>query len=102
MTYFGHSGSTTLGYNLDNPQAYSNKGKYPLFIALGCNAGDFFNFNTKRFIADETLSEMYVLAENRGTIGFIASTHFGIVHYLDVWNTQAYKALAATNLQKEE
>lgn len=97
MTYFGHSAATTLSFNLDDPQAYDNKGKYPLFIALGCNAGDFFNFNTKRFIADETLSEKYVLAEDRGTIGFIASTHFGIVHYLDIWNTHAYKALATTD-----
>lgn len=97
MTYFGHSSSNTLAYNLDDPDVYDNKGKYPLFIALGCNVGDFFNFNTKRLIADETLSEKYVLAEDRGTIGFIASTHFGIVHYLDVWNTQAYKALAATD-----
>lgn len=97
MTYFGHSGSSTLSYNLDDPQAYNNKGKYPLFIALGCNAGDFFNFSAKRFIADETISEKYVLAEDRGTIGFIASTHFGIVHYLDVWNSQAYKELAATD-----
>ena len=97
MTYFGHSAATSLEFNLDNPQAYDNKGKYPLFVALGCNAGDFFNFSTSRFIRDETLSEKYVLAEDRGTIGFIASTHFGIVGYLDIWNTQASRAFSATH-----
>src|SRR6185436_6904325 len=32
LTYFGHSSSTTLEFNLDNPQAYSNQGKYPIFL----------------------------------------------------------------------
>jgi hypothetical protein len=55
MTYFGHSGATSLEFNLDNPQSYENKGKYPLFIVLGCSAGDFLiliqsaSLQTKRF-----------------------------------------------------
>lgn len=95
MTYFGHSASNTLEFNLESPQAYDNKGKYPFFIALGCNAGNFFNFNTVRFISDETISEKFVLAKDRGTIGFIASTHFGIPYYLDKWNTVFYEEIAA-------
>jgi flagellar hook assembly protein FlgD len=100
ITYFGHSSSTTLEFNLDNPENYNNQGKYPLFIGLGCNAGNFFNYNTIRFIKKETISEKYVLAPDRGTIGFIASTHFGIVHYLDIWNTRAYKQIASTSYGK--
>ncbi len=100
MTYFGHSSASTLEFNLDDPENYNNQGKYPLFIALGCNAGSFFNYNTLRFVSKETISEKYVLAPNRGTIGFIASTHFGIVHYLDIWNTRFYKRLANTSYGK--
>ncbi|HRF24366.1 MAG TPA: C25 family cysteine peptidase, partial [Chitinophagaceae bacterium] len=48
LTYFGHSSASTLEFNLDNPDQYNNQGKYPVMIVLGCNAGNFFNFNTQR------------------------------------------------------
>ncbi|MDZ4794884.1 MAG: C25 family cysteine peptidase [Bacteroidota bacterium] len=95
MTYFGHSSASTLEFNLDNPDAYNNPGKYPVTIVMGCNAGNFFNFSTLRFSTKETLSEKFVLANQRGSIAFIASSHFGIVHYLDIYNTRTYTA--ATN-----
>lgn len=97
ITYFGHSSASTLEFNLDNPENYNNQGKYPVFIALGCNAGDFFNYNATRFVSKETISEKYNLSPNRGTIGFIASSHFGIVHYLDIWNAHAYKRISGTS-----
>jgi hypothetical protein len=93
ITYFGHSSSSTLEFNLDNPENYNNFKKYPIFIGLGCNAGNFFRYNPVRFQTKETLSEKYVLAPDRGTIAFIASTHFGIVHYLDIWATRAYREI---------
>ncbi len=96
VTYFGHSSATTLEYNLDNPQNYNNQGKYPLFILLGCNAGNFFTFNAGRLEAKETISEKYVLAKDRGGIASIASTSLGIVHYLDIHNTETYNAITKT------
>jgi hypothetical protein len=93
MTYFGHSSSTTLEFNLNNPDQYNNQGKYPVFIGLGCNAGDFYNYNPIRFNVKETLSEKFTLAANRGTIGFIASSHFGIVEYLNIYNTRLYRGI---------
>jgi hypothetical protein len=100
ITYFGHSSSTTLEFNLDDPQNYQNFGKYPLFIGMGCNAGNFFNYSSTRFITKETISEKYVLAPDRGTIGFIASTHFGIVHYLNIWAERAYANISYKNYGK--
>jgi hypothetical protein len=94
MTYFGHSSASTLEFNLDNPDQYNNQGKYPVTIVMGCNAGNFFNFNTLRFLTKETLSEKFVLADQRGSIAFVASSHLGIVHYLDIVNTQTYGAAA--------
>ncbi len=93
LTYFGHSSATTLEYNLDNPQNYNNQGKYPLFVLLGCNAGNFFNFNLARLQVKETISERYVLAQERGSIASIASTHLGIVHYLDIYNQRNYTSI---------
>jgi len=90
ITYFGHSSTTVLDFNLDNPEQYNNHGKYPIFIAMGCQAGNFFNFSTARFFVKETLSEKLVLTPERGSISFLASSHFGIPHYLDIYNTKTY------------
>jgi hypothetical protein len=100
MTYFGHSSATTLEFNLDNPDQYNNAGKYPITIVMGCNAGNFFNFNTLRLLSKETLSEKFVLADQRGSIAFIASTHFGIVHYLDIMNTKTMGAASVSHYGK--
>ncbi len=94
LTYFGHSSASTLEFNLDNPQNYDNQGKYPVFIVMGCNAGSFYNFNLARFATKETISEKFVLAKDRGAIAFLASTHLGIVHYLDIYNSRNYRAIS--------
>jgi len=96
LTYFGHSSASTLEFNLDNPQNYDNQGKYPVFIVMGCNAGSFYNFNAARFSTKETISEKFVLAKDRGAIAFLASTHLGIVHYLDIYNTRNYRSMSTT------
>lgn len=100
MTYFGHSSATTLEFNLDNPENYNNFGKYPMFIGLGCNVGNFFGYTPNRLLSREALSEKYVLAPDRGTIGLIGSTHFGIVHYLNIWANRAYQQMAYKNYDK--
>lgn len=97
LTYFGHSSASTLEFNLDNPNGYNNQGKYPLFILLGCNAGNFYNFNLARLSTKETISERFVLADQRGSIAALASTHLGIVHYLDIYNS---KMMTATSVDK--
>ena len=90
LVYFGHSSATVLDFNLDNPEEYNNPQKYPLFIAMGCLAGNFFNYNQARFYTKETLSERWLLTPNRGAIAFLATSHFGIPHYLDIYNTKTY------------
>ncbi|MFI5185555.1 MAG: C25 family cysteine peptidase, partial [Chitinophagales bacterium] len=94
ILYFGHSSSTTLDFNLDDPSAYNNPGKYPIFIALGCNAGSLYNFNQARLYTNETISENFVLAPDRGSIAFLATTSLGIVQYLDIINSSNYKAIS--------
>ena len=90
LTYFGHSSSTTLEFNLDNPQSYNNQGKYPVFFVNGCNAGNFYTYYPQRMLVNETLSEKFVLAKQRGSIAFLASTHFGIVNYLNIFLSSLY------------
>lgn len=93
VSYFGHSSSTTLEFNIDNPQNYNNQGKYPVFFVSGCNAGNFFVFDPLRFTYNETLSEKFVLSKQRGGIAFVASTHFGIVNYLNIYINSLYRMI---------
>ncbi len=95
LTYFGHSSASTLEFNLDNPQNYDNVGKYPLFILLGCNAGNYYNYTLPRLLTKETISEKFVLAPNRGCIATIASSSLGIVYYLDIYNSRNYQSMAS-------
>lgn len=88
LTYFGHSSPNTLEFNLDNPQNYNNTGKYPLIMVNGCNSGNLFLFDTLRSISKGTLSEKYIFANNKGGIGFIADTHFGLPQQLNFFTDQ--------------
>ncbi|MES1221472.1 MAG: C25 family cysteine peptidase, partial [Bacteroidota bacterium] len=79
-----------------DPKNYSNTGKYPVMIMLGCNAGNFFGFNTGRFSTFTTVSENFNLTPQRGSVAYFASTHLGIVHYLDIYNTRTYTSIGNT------
>ncbi len=94
LTYFGHSSTTTLEFNLENPQDYNNQGKYPMFFVNGCNAGNFFTYNPARLQFNETLSEKFTLAKQRGGVVFVASTHYGIVNYLNIYLNNLYRYMS--------
>lgn len=94
--YFGHSSASTFEFNLSDPQLYTNAGKYPFFNVSGCNAGNFFVYNPLRLTGDLSLSEKYVLAKQRGSIGFLADTHFGIPTFLHNYNTNLYYDVSKT------
>lgn len=95
LNYFGHSAATQLDYNLNSPDQFDNYGKYPVFTVNGCNAGNIYSFDTSRLQLITSLSEKFVLAKDKGAIGFIASTHFGVESYLDAYNDGFYKSLSS-------
>jgi len=97
MTYFGHSSANTLEFNVEEPETYENKGKYPVFSVNGCYAGDFFTYSEQRFSFVEILTEKYVLAKQKGAIAFLASTHFGVVNYLATYLDKLYSNIANQN-----
>lgn len=102
LTYFGHSSATTLEFNLDDPASYSNSGKYPMMMVNGCNSGNYFIYNPFRVTTNNnaTLSEKFAFAPQRGSIGFIASTHFGVVNYLHYYTQNFFKALTTYSYGK--
>ncbi|MEP6675108.1 MAG: C25 family cysteine peptidase [Ferruginibacter sp.] len=95
LTYFGHSSPNTLEFNLDNPNNYNNPGKYPLILINGCATGNFFTFDTLRKTpGNGTLSEKYLFANQKGSVGFIANTHLGLPQQIDYFTTEFYKNIS--------
>lgn len=94
INYFGHSSPNSIEFNLDNPAEYNNTGKYPLIIINGCNSGNLFVFDTLRYISGGTLSEKFVLAPQKGSIAYIATTHYGLPTQLDYVNTSFYNHMS--------
>ncbi len=90
LDYFGHSSASTLGFNLDDPSIYTNQAKYPVMYVNGCYAGNYYTFDPGRLTNGKTLSENYVLIKNKGAIAYVASSHFGVVNYLNLLLTDMY------------
>ncbi|MEM9846710.1 MAG: C25 family cysteine peptidase [Bacteroidota bacterium] len=67
LTFFGHSAANTIDFDIGSPEDYSNLPNYPLFYAIGCNTNTVF---TNR----STLSEDYVLIEDKGAIAWYGNT----------------------------
>ncbi len=100
ILYFGHSAASVLDFNLDDPTAYDNTGKYPIFMALGCNAGNLYTFDQTRLLTKPTISENFVLTPDKGSVAFLATTSLGIVQYLDIFNSNTYKAITFSKYGK--
>ena len=94
FNYFGHSSSNALNYNLNEPSAYDNQNKYPFFVASGCDAAGFFEFDTTRFTVLSSIAEKYVLAPERGSIALLGNTSFGVGVWIDYYNTGFYRTFA--------
>ena len=94
--YFGHSSANTFEFNLSNPETYNSGGKYPFFNVSGCSAGNFYVFDPLRLSGNLSISEKYTLAPSRGSIGFLADTHFGIPPFLNMYNNALYESVSKT------
>lgn len=97
VSYFGHSSSTNLDFNLDDPDHYNNFGKYPIFLVNGCDAANYYVYEPSRLSLRSTISEKFILEPSRGAIGYVATTGFGMINYLDSFTTKVIKNLSANN-----
>jgi hypothetical protein len=88
VTFFGHSSPATLdfdvGYVSDPVMKYDNKGKYPVMLMNGCDAGAF-------FLNAELFGEDWINTADKGAIGFIAHTSFGFAHTLRKYSGLFYR-----------
>ncbi len=76
MTFFGHGAGIGFDMSIDYPSAYDNFGKYPFLLALSCLAGDLYQ-------SVPSSSEEFVLIQDKGVIGYLASVGKGEMYHLD-------------------
>lgn len=88
ITFFGHSAPNTLDFDIgratDPVMGYDNAGKYPFLLMNGCDAGSF-------FLNGDVLGEDWVMAPQKGGIGFIAHSSYGLVSYLQRYSMLFYQ-----------
>ncbi len=84
LSFLGHSGSTTIDFNIDNFAQIQNKGKYPVFLALGCSVG---NVHTP----EKSYGERFTFNPNKGAIAFIASSGLGYPSILENYSRKFYE-----------
>jgi hypothetical protein len=92
MTFFGHGSQTGFDQNIDLPGAYNNSPKFPFIIANSCFTGDIFASN------QPTNSEEWMLApNNKGSIGYIATTAEGVANDLALYTAELYRQFSFKN-----
>ncbi|MDO1446827.1 C25 family cysteine peptidase [Rhodocytophaga aerolata] len=109
ITFFGHSSigftDIEIGYVSDPLQGYRNKGKYPMILVNGCEAGDiFYDSNNLSF------GEDWILAKDKGAVLFLAHSALGYVtplrrytewFYRTAFSDSLYVGKPIGNIQKE-
>ncbi|MDZ4824616.1 MAG: C25 family cysteine peptidase [Flavobacteriales bacterium] len=94
MTFFGHASSTGFDQNIDQPESYTNQGKYPLLVGNSC-------YNGNIHLPDGvSTSENFVLVPDRGVIGFLAKPDLGISQYLDSFTANFYREIFQSSYGK--
>ena len=88
MTFFGHATADGFDQSIDDPEDWDNFGKYPMVIGNGCYTGDIFKRN------NNSTSEDFVLIENLGAIGFLATTKLGFSSSLNAYSNQLYRQMS--------
>ncbi|MCC6762666.1 MAG: T9SS type A sorting domain-containing protein [Chitinophagaceae bacterium] len=93
ITYFGHSSASGIDFNLSGPEQYKNSnGKFPIFIANGCRAGNIFDFSSYRLQSKSvSVSENFIFAKNKGAISFISNSDLGVINYMHIFTNEFYK-----------
>ncbi|MEY4936674.1 MAG: putative signal peptide protein [Bacteroidota bacterium] len=84
ITFFGHSATSTLEFDINYPNRFNNVGKYPFFMALGCSAG---NLN----LDGMSVSEDFVLYEKKGSVAFAATSGLGHADAFYNFTTKLYR-----------
>ena len=83
ITFYGHSSSQGFDFNIDNPDNYQNKDRYPFMMSLGCYSGD-------AFTEARSISERFIFLPDGGAVTFAASKGLGFISALGVFGRSVF------------
>lgn len=95
ITFFGHASSVGFDYNLNDPDNYNPKPRFPTFYAYGCNVAHIFTLTQAR-----TVSERYLKSSNGGSIVMIAGNNSGYTGTLAYYMRNFYQSFSYKNYGK--
>lgn len=88
ITFYGHSSPNTLDFDVgyvSNPVlGYSNKGKYPMMLMNGCEAGAF-------FLNYYIFGEDWIFTRDKGASAFLAHSSYGLQTTLKLYADTFYE-----------
>ena len=88
ITFFGHSAPNVtdidIGFVSDPANGYNNKGKYPVIVMNGCNAGNIYGDSY-------IFGEDWIASADKGATAVIAHTSFGYTFTLRIWSGFFYE-----------
>lgn len=87
ITFFGHSGPGTWDVNVEDPEKWLNKGKYPIILSLGCFSG---NVHTQY----KGIGEKFLFLRDKGGIAFIASSGSAVLQVQGIAGADVYNFLS--------
>jgi len=90
---FGHSSPNAVDFDIGAPAVYSNKGRYPLMLIMGC-------FSGLCSAPQPGIGEQFVLAPNRGAIAYFASVNFSFADALHTFGRKYYERLGGADYGK--
>ncbi|HQQ93490.1 MAG TPA: C25 family cysteine peptidase [Bacteroidia bacterium] len=91
INFFGHGATQNLGMALEDPYKFNNAGRYPFFLSNSCYSGNVFIHGIQN-----SVSQNYVFAKQRGSIGFIATTTESFDSRLHQFTSKFYTAFCRT------
>lgn len=84
INYLGHSSASTFEFTINDPAEWDNKGRYPIFSAMGCSAGQ---IHGPIF----SLSDRYTHIPDEGAIAFISGSGSQFTNALVNWARPWYE-----------
>lgn len=90
INFVGHSASPYWDVKLEPPSHYNNVGKYPIIFSSSCYVGNIH--------ADQNnMSEDFILSDQSGAIGFLATVSFGFPPLMRKYMSELYKQFCFRN-----
>lgn len=91
MTFFGHASADGFDQNIDDPDTWDNKGKYPVVVGNACQTGNIHEPNNL------SASEEYVLIGDKGAIAFLANVKQAFSANLHTYSREFFIQVSQNN-----